>query len=130
MKRLSVFVVLSILFNYCLAVTYTTGFEDFNKTTYFTTPNTVTTAGLTWTMYNALSGSTASDKKNGVYSMRLRGADGYIQMTQNKINGAGTISFNYANYGTDAGGKFDLMISQDGGATWLTLASAIACTGA
>ena len=78
--------------------------------------------GVTWTMTNAFAGNTVDDRKNGTKAARLennRGGAGHpAAMTSTAFGQPVTkISFWYANYGVNDGGKFKVQVSDDG-ATW------------
>lgn len=78
--------------------------------------------GVTWAMTNAYAGNTTEDRKNGTKAARLennRGGTGHpAQMTSTAFAQPVTkISFWYANYGANDGGKFKVQVSDDG-ATW------------
>jgi hypothetical protein len=81
------------------------------------------TAAL-WGAAAVIANNDNSDKKNGLYSARLRDprpnydAAHYIEMKQDKGNGAGVISLYHGMYGTHTGGTYKLEVSNNGGSTW------------
>ena len=72
----------------------------------------------TWLLDDALLGGSASDKKNGLKSARVR--MGSLAMQFDKTNGVGTISLYHGMYGSESaeGVTWTLSVSKDGGATW------------
>ena len=77
--------------------------------------------GVTWTMTNAYAGNTTDDRKNGTKAARLennRGGEGNpARMTSTAFGQPVTkITFWYANYGANDGGKFKVQVSDDGAA--------------
>ena len=78
--------------------------------------------GVTWTMTNAYAGNTIDDRKNGTKAARLENNRGGVgnpaRMTSTAFGQPVTkITFWYANYGANDGGKFKVQVSDDG-ATW------------
>ncbi|MCL2072933.1 MAG: T9SS type A sorting domain-containing protein [Marinilabiliaceae bacterium] len=65
----------------------------------------------------------ANDRRNGTRSVRLRGnatdEDHRIEMEFDKPGGAGTVSFMYGSYSGHSGGKLQLYLSSNQGATWV-----------
>jgi endonuclease G len=68
-----------------------------------------------WNFNDALIGSTATDVKDGLKSVRLRTGD--IAMNFD-ISGLKSLIIKHAKYGTDANSTWQLLESTDGGATW------------
>jgi hypothetical protein len=103
---------------------YTVNFETAtsgNKTTYAT--GTVILNDIQWEMTEGLIGTLAGDKKTGSRSLRMRRngtVPGVATMLSDKLNGVGTISFQYARYGTESG-QPNLFVeySVNGGSTWI-----------
>lgn len=101
------------------AATYTVDFEGTGETKTSYTSGTVTLNGIQWDMTGALIGTSASDFKNGLRSARMNGyTASAMTMLADKADGAGTISFSYRRYGTDAQQPYAVEYSTDGGATW------------
>lgn len=92
----------------------TEGFESGSKTAY-ATGNVTFTSGV-WTLNDALVGTSTSDPKTGLKSLRVR--NGIVTMTFDWPKGAQTVSVNHAKYGTDASSTWTLYHSTDGGSTW------------
>lgn len=92
----------------------TEGFESGTKTAYATAPVTFTSG--TWTLNDALVGTSASDRKTGLQSIRVR--NGIVTMGFDWAAGAQTVTVNHAKYGTDADSSWELWYSTDSGATW------------
>lgn len=77
--------------------------------------NVTFTSGV-WTLNDALVGTSTSDPKTGLKSLRVR--NGIVTMTFDWPKGAQTVSVNHAKYGTDASSTWTLYHSTDGGSTW------------
>ncbi|TWR29858.1 DNA/RNA non-specific endonuclease [Mucilaginibacter pallidiroseus] len=75
-----------------------------------------------WNFNDAVIGNLAADAKNGTKAVRLR--TGSITMNFD-IAGLEQISIKHAKYGNDANSTWQLMISEDGGATFTQLGSDI-----
>ncbi|MEB0261686.1 MULTISPECIES: DNA/RNA non-specific endonuclease [unclassified Mucilaginibacter] len=101
----------------------TEGFETGSKTSYAVADVQLNT-GL-WSFNDGLIGSLAADVKNGAKSVRLRTGDLTMKFD---INGVEQISIKHAKYGTDATSTWQLMISEDGGATYTQLGANISET--
>ena len=82
----------------------------------------VALASGSWTFSDALIGTTFSDRFNGLKSARIR--VGFIAMSFDKPNGAGTVIVNAGQYGIDTGATFILEKSTDGGTTYTTVPGA------
>ncbi|MDO7874271.1 choice-of-anchor D domain-containing protein [Hymenobacter sp. ASUV-10] len=95
-------------------------FEADSKTSY--TTGTVTLATGQYNFVDALLGTSTDDRKNNTRSARLQA--GSVTMSFDKANGAGTITLQAANFGTDTGGRLVVSVSTDGGATFTAYASA------
>jgi PKD repeat protein len=101
-----------------LAETFDTG----TKTAYAT--GTVALPSGTWTLNDALLGSSASDPKSGAQSVRVRNS-GKVTMGFNFATGAKTVSVKHAKYGTDASSTWSLWSSTNSGTTWAQTGSAV-----
>lgn len=99
---------------------YLVDFEGATKTSYAS--GNVTLNGVSWNMTEALIGSLSGDKKNGARSMRMRRngtTPGTATMLADKTGGVGTISFQYARYGTETGqASLFVEYSINGGSSW------------
>ncbi|NUQ82825.1 MAG: hypothetical protein HUU10_14565, partial [Bacteroidetes bacterium] len=98
----------------------TEDFESGTKTAYAAAD--VTLGSGTWTLTDALLGTTASDRFNGTKSVRLR--NGSLTMKFNAST-AGTVSVYHALYGSDASQTWKLQQSIDDGANWTDVGSAV-----
>lgn len=107
--------------------TLTETFESGTKTAYSTAD--VTLASGVWSLNDALIGNSASDLKVGTQSARIRNS-GRLTMKFDKAGGAGTVSVSHGNYGSDAGGSWQLWYSTDAGASYTQAPGTIACTSA
>ena len=111
----------------CLTATsakadYFVDFEDATKGSYGS--GTVTLNGIDWNLTEALVGIADADFKIGLRSARLRGY-GISSMTMlaDKAGGAGTISFSYRRYGTDAQQPWAVEYSSNAGSSWTQVGS-------
>ncbi|MDR0413165.1 MAG: hypothetical protein LBH61_05135 [Dysgonamonadaceae bacterium] len=81
------------------------------------------TAAL-WQIAGVVRNDDDNDKKHGLMALRLRDAgipdvaNHFLEMREDKANGAGQISLYHGMYGTHTGGAYTLEVSNDGGATW------------
>ena len=91
-------------------------FEIGTKTTYASA--SVTCRLGSWTMSEALIGTSGSDIKNGLQSVRIRGSNSYLSMDFDLPNGVGSVSLKHARYSSDASSTWRLEGSLDGGVTW------------
>lgn len=95
-------------------------FEDATKNSY--TSGTVTLSGHSFDMTDALIGTSASDRKNGNQSARIR-AQGSITQLDNFTTGIGDVDVYHAKFGTDANSTWKLSYSTDNGSTWMQAGS-------
>ncbi|MBS1766368.1 MAG: PKD domain-containing protein [Acidobacteria bacterium] len=77
----------------------------------------VTFASGTWTLSDALLGSSASDPHDGVQSVRVRNS-GTVTMDFDFPTGAKTVTVKAGSYGSDAATTWGLWYSTNGGSTW------------
>lgn len=98
----------------------TENFESGTKTAY--TAADVTLTSGSWRFDNSLIGDSATDKKNGTKSARLKAA-GYIAMNFN-VTGAASVTVKHANFGTDTGANWKLQKSTNSGSTWTDIGGA------
>jgi len=100
-----------------------------NKTAYGTAASEFVGVACKWNVYGIITDvvdATNQDKKNGARSARLRdpGTSAqtdhhFIEMLEDKANGAGVISLYHGMYGAHTGAaSWKLEVSDDGGATW------------
>jgi len=97
-------------------------FDTGTKTAYAT--GTVTLATGTWTLNDALLGSSSSDPKNGAQSVRVRNS-GKVTMGFDFPTGANTVAVKHAKYGTDGNSTWGLWYSTDSGASWTQAGSSV-----
>ena len=108
----------TVTFTIPVTTHYGSGFEGLTKSSYVT--GNVTIAGIAWELAEALIASgDASDFKNGLQSVRLRGyAASALTMLADLPDGIGTISFQHRRYGTDAQIAWIVEYSTNQGASW------------
>jgi len=113
-----------LLFSILLSISLTSlafgqlfeNFEDGSKPSY--SSDVVNFATGDWLLDDTLIGTDSRDARNGSQSVRIR--DGFLQMNFDLSDGASQFSFLAANAGFsgDTGGKLQVELSTDGGATW------------
>ncbi len=103
------------------ATILTEGFEAGGKTAYAAANVTLGTGS--WYLNDALTGNTASDRKTGSWSARVREL-GTVRMNFN-VSSAGTVSVQHAKYGTDANSTWELYQSTNSGSTWTKVGSTV-----
>jgi endonuclease G len=108
------------------AATVSEGFEAGTKTAY--AAGNVTLGSGTWSLSDALIGTSASDVKSGARSGRIRNS-GRITMLFDRTTGAGTVTIQHASFGSDASGTWGLFASQDQGGTWTQVGTSRSTTG-
>lgn len=96
-------------------VTVTENFETGTKAAYAAADVTLAT-GI-WNLNDALLGNTATDRKNGTQSARVRNS-GKLTMKFNLTNGAATVTVLHGKYGTDANSTWQLWYSTNSGASY------------
>jgi endonuclease G len=97
------------------------GFEAGGKTAYAV--GTVALGSGSWTLDDALTGNTTSDRKTGSWSARVRNI-GKVRMNFN-VASAGTVSVGHAVYGTDGSSTWELWKSTNSGSTWTKVGSTV-----
>jgi len=97
-------------------------FETGSKTAY--AAGTVNFSTGSWTLTDALVGTSASDAKDGSQSIRVRNT-GIISMNFDVTTGATTVTVKHAVYGSDASSSWGLWVSADGGATYTQVGAAV-----
>ncbi len=108
------------------AATLSEGFEAGTKTAYAVADVTLGTG--TWTMDDALIGTSSSDVKTGAHSGRIRNS-GTVTMKFDRTTGAGTVTIHHASFGSDASSTWGLFESQNGGSTWAQVGTSRSTTG-
>jgi len=89
-------------------------FETGSKTSYAN--DTVSCSMGDWIFFDALIGTSTSDRKNGLKSPRLRYAN--LRMNFDKTGGVDAITIYHAKYGNDANAVWKLQLSTDEGNNW------------
>ena len=90
-------------------------FEVGSKTSY-TAANVTLTSG-SWNLSDALIGTTSTDRKTGIKSVRVKNT-GILSMNFNIATSVSAVSFNYGKYSTEANSTFELWSSTNSGSTW------------
>ncbi len=103
------------------ATILTEGFEAGGKTAYAAANVTLGTGS--WYLNDALTGNTASDRKTGSWSARVREL-GTVRMNFN-VSSAGTVSVQHAKYGSDANSTWQLWRSTNSGSSWTQVGSTV-----
>lgn len=96
---------------------YTNTWEGASKGSYAS--GTVAVAGQTWWLNDALIGTSANDRKNGLNSARVQNT-GTLGMQTSTNMGLSSITLLYAVYGTDGSSAGRVEYTTDGWATWST----------
>jgi endonuclease G len=107
-----------------LAVTQTfdEGFEAGTKTAY-AIANVTFTSG-SWSLDNALVGTSTSDAKVGTHSVRIT-STGVLSMNFNVTTGASTVTVKHALYGSDASSTWGLWVSANSGSSYTQVGSTV-----
>lgn len=104
-----------------MQTSFSEGFEAGGKTAY--AAGNVTLGTGSWFMDDALTGNLSSDKKVGSYAARVRNV-GVVRMNFNKT-GAGTVTIQHAEYGTDGSSTWQLWSSTNSGSSWTQVGSTV-----
>ena len=102
--------------------TFDETFESGSKTAYAT--GNVSLSSGTWTLNDALIGTSSSDAKDGSTSVRIHNT-GIVSMDFDVTSGASTVSIEHAIYGSDGSSTWELMVSTNGGSTYTKVGSTI-----
>ncbi|HEX7836428.1 MAG TPA: DNA/RNA non-specific endonuclease [Kofleriaceae bacterium] len=102
------------------------GFESGSKTSYAAADVALGTG--TWSLDDAVIGTTSSDVKTGSKAGRIRNS-GHITMKFDRTTGAGTVTIHHASFGSDASGTWGLFESQSGGTSWTQVGTSRSTTG-
>lgn len=97
-------------------------FESGTKTAYAGASVTLSTGS--WYFNDALLGTSTSDRKIGIKSVRMVNS-GKITMQFDKPTGAGTVSIYHAKFGSDGNSSWELYMSANGGGTWIKVGSTV-----
>ncbi|MEO6520139.1 MAG: DNA/RNA non-specific endonuclease [Mucilaginibacter sp.] len=103
----------SIAQGYAITQTFDEGFEAGTKTAYAIA--NVTFGSGSWSLDNALVGTSTSDPKVGTHSVRIT-QTGIVGMNFDVTTGASTVTIKHAVYGSDASSTWGLYMSVSGGA--------------
>lgn len=103
------------------ATILTEGFEAGGKSAYAAASVTLGTGS--WYLDEALTGNTASDRKTGSWSARVREL-GRVRMNFN-VSSAGSVSVQHAKYGSDASSTWELWKSTNSGSSWTKVGSTV-----
>jgi autotransporter-associated beta strand protein len=103
---------------------YTVDFEDGSSKSGYA-PGNVTLNGISWNLSEALVGNTASDRRNGTYSVRVRSNEtvnstGIVSMNADTNMGLSSITLLYAKYGGDANTAGRVEYSTNSGTSWIS----------
>lgn len=90
-------------------------FESGSKTAYATA--NLTFGSGSWSLNDALTGNTSTDRKSGTQSVRIRNT-GIVGMNFNVSTGASTVTVKYGVYGTDGASNFQLWVSANSGSSY------------
>ncbi len=104
---------------------FSENFESGTKGSYAT--GTVSLASGTWTLNDALLGTSSSDPKNGSQSVRVRNS-GKVTMGFNFATGAKTVSVSHGIFGNDSSATWGLWYSTNNGSTWTQAGSSVTTT--
>ncbi len=102
---------------------YQTGFESASSKTAYA-EGTMTADGATWNLNEALRGNLLDDKKNGDWAIRGRIINSTTPGSATLLTDISMltmVSFSYANYGALTHGRLSLWISNNGGASWVSI---------
>lgn len=102
--------------------TFDETFESGTKTAYAT--GTVALTSGTWTLNDALIGTSTSDAKNGSKSVRIRNT-GILTMGFDVASGSSTVTIQHAVYGTDGSSTWQLWVSTNSGSSYTQVGSTI-----
>ena len=101
---------------------YTVDFEDGTKTAF--AAGDVTLNGVSWNLDQALIGTHASDRLNGLQSARVRSNEtataGILSMNTDLPTGLSSVTLYHASFGTDAATAGRVDYSIDGGLSWIS----------
>ncbi len=102
-------------------------FENGTKTSY--TEEIVTLGTGSWYFYDALIGTSSSDQKTGLQSVRIRNS-GILSMWFDLSSGASTVNVKHARYGADGNSSWELWLSTDAGNTYSKVGSTVTTSSA
>lgn len=103
------------------------GFEQGSKAAYAT--GTASFASGSWNLNDALVGTTASDGKSGLQSVRIRNT-GSLTMLFDRKNGAIAVGVKHCTYGNDGASTWELYVSTNGGSVWTKVGNTVTSSSA
>jgi endonuclease G len=112
----------SISKSLAITQTFDEGFEAGTKTAYAIA--NVTFGSGSWSLDNALVGTSTSDAKVGTHSVRIT-ATGVLSMNFDVTTGASTVTIQHALYGSDASSTWGLWMSTNGGTSYTQVGSTV-----
>ena len=101
---------------------FTETYESGSKTAYVT--GSVSFSSGTWSLSDALTGTSSSDRKYSSRSIRMRNS-GYARMSFDMDNGVQTVKVRHAKYGSDGNSTWRFVVSYDGGGSWYYLGNTV-----
>lgn len=104
------------------AISLSEGFETGTKTSYASA--SVSLASGSWTLTDALIGTSTSDRKSGFASARIVNS-GTITMNFDLTNGASAVSIQSATFGSDAASTYELWSSTNSGTSWTKVGNTV-----
>ncbi len=107
-----------------VTTTLAEGFEVGTKASY--TTGNVTLGTGSWTLNNAVIGTSSADRKVGAKSARVRNL-GKVTMNFN-VTGAGSVSVKHARYATDGNSSWELWYSTTNGSSWTKAGNTVITT--
>jgi len=108
--------------SYAITQTFDEGFEGGTKTAYAIA--NVTFGSGSWSLDNALVGTSTSDAKVGTHSVRIT-STGVLSMNFDVTTGASTVTIKHALYGSDASSTWGLWVSANGGSSYTQVGSTV-----
>jgi endonuclease G len=113
--------------SFAVTQTFDETFETGSKTAYAT--GSVTCSAGSWTLNDALLGTSTSDAKVGSQSVRIRNV-GVLSMNFDVTTGSSTVTVKHALYGTDGASTWNLLVSTNGGSTYTQVGSTVTTSSA
>jgi endonuclease G len=102
-------------------------FESGSKTAYAAADVALATGS--WNLNDALIGTSSSDRKNGLKSVRIENS-GIVTMNFDEASGCSQVTIAHGTYGSDASSTWGLWYSTNGGSTWTQTGSNITTSSA
>ncbi len=108
--------------SFTVTQTFDEGFEGASKTAYAIA--NVTFGSGSWSLDDALVGTSTSDPKVGSQSVRVRNT-GVVKMNFDVTTGSSTVTVKHAVYGSDGSSTWNLLVSTNGGSTFTQVGSTV-----